>query len=40
LDGLYDELREERYRVAPALRRLVLSGRLGQSTGEGFFAYD
>jgi len=40
LDGLYDELREERYRVAPALRRLTLSGRLGRQTGEGFFRHD
>jgi 3-hydroxybutyryl-CoA dehydrogenase len=40
LDGLYDELREERYRMAPALRRLGLSGRLGRQTGEGFFRYD
>jgi 3-hydroxybutyryl-CoA dehydrogenase len=40
LDGLYDELREERYRTAPALRRLALSGRLGRQTGEGFFGYE
>jgi 3-hydroxybutyryl-CoA dehydrogenase len=40
LDGLFDEYREERYRAAPLLRRLVLSGRLGQATGEGFFTYD
>jgi 3-hydroxybutyryl-CoA dehydrogenase len=40
LDGLYEELHEERYRIAPLLRRLVLSGRLGQQTGEGFFRYD
>jgi 3-hydroxybutyryl-CoA dehydrogenase len=40
LDGLADELREDRYRAAPALRRLVLSGRLGRQTGEGFFAYE
>jgi 3-hydroxybutyryl-CoA dehydrogenase len=40
LDGLYDELHEERYRMAPALRRLGLSGRLGRQTGEGFFRYD
>jgi 3-hydroxybutyryl-CoA dehydrogenase len=40
LDALRDESGEERYRVAPALRRLVLSGRLGQQTGEGLFRYD
>jgi 3-hydroxybutyryl-CoA dehydrogenase len=39
LDGLYEELGEERYRVAPMLRRLVLAGRLGRQTGEGFFGY-
>src|SRR6185312_1242543 len=39
LDALADEYREERYRAAPLLRRLVLSGRLGRSTGEGFFTY-
>ena len=40
LEGLSEELREERYRAAPALRRLVLSARLGRQTGEGFFSYD
>jgi 3-hydroxybutyryl-CoA dehydrogenase len=40
LDALFDEYREERYRAAPLLRRLVLSGRVGQATGEGFFTYD
>jgi 3-hydroxybutyryl-CoA dehydrogenase len=40
LDGLYDERREERYRTAPALRALALSGRIGRPTGEGFFSYD
>ncbi len=39
LDGLYEERREERYRAAPLLRSLVMSGRLGHQTGEGFFAY-
>ena len=39
LDALYDEYREERYRTAPPLRRLGLSGRLGVQTGEGFFSY-
>jgi 3-hydroxybutyryl-CoA dehydrogenase len=40
LDGLHEELGEDRYRMAPALRRLALSGRLGRHTGEGFFRYD
>jgi len=40
LDALADEYREERYRAAPLLRRLVLSGRIGRATGEGFFTYD
>jgi 3-hydroxybutyryl-CoA dehydrogenase len=39
LDALYEEYREERYRTAPALRRLGLSGRLGVQTGAGFFSY-
>jgi 3-hydroxybutyryl-CoA dehydrogenase len=36
LDGLYGELREERYRAAPLLRSLVARGRLGEATGAGF----
>jgi 3-hydroxybutyryl-CoA dehydrogenase len=40
LDGLYEERREERYRAAPLLRSLVMSGRLGRLTGEGFFCYE
>ena len=40
LDGLSDELREDRYRAAPTLRRLAWSGRLGRQTGEGFFAHE
>jgi 3-hydroxybutyryl-CoA dehydrogenase len=40
LDALADEYREERYRAAPLLRRLVLSDRLGRPTGGGFFSYD
>ncbi len=38
--ALCDERREERYRPAPMLTRLVLSGRLGGDTGGGFFDYD
>jgi 3-hydroxybutyryl-CoA dehydrogenase len=40
LDALWAEQREERYRTAPLLRRLVLAGRVGRATGEGFFTYD
>ena len=40
LDALHGELGEERYRAAPALRRMVAEGRLGEATGSGFFDYD
>jgi 3-hydroxybutyryl-CoA dehydrogenase len=40
LDALCGEYREERYRPAPALRRLVRAGRLGRASGSGFFEYD
>jgi 3-hydroxybutyryl-CoA dehydrogenase len=40
LDALHEELREERYRAAPLLRHMVAEGRVGRSTGEGFFVYD
>jgi 3-hydroxybutyryl-CoA dehydrogenase len=40
LDGLCEHYREERYRPAPALRRLVLDGRLGRHVGAGFHVYD
>jgi 3-hydroxybutyryl-CoA dehydrogenase len=39
LDALCDEYREERYRPAPVLRRLVHAGRLGREAGGGFFDY-
>ncbi|MGH2997033.1 MAG: 3-hydroxyacyl-CoA dehydrogenase family protein, partial [Gaiellaceae bacterium] len=39
LDALRGELGEERYRAAPLLRRMVAEGRLGSSTGAGFFSY-
>ena len=39
LDGLSDEYREERYRAAPALRRMAEAGRLGRLAGAGFFEY-
>ncbi|HMJ04223.1 MAG TPA: 3-hydroxyacyl-CoA dehydrogenase NAD-binding domain-containing protein [Conexibacter sp.] len=40
LDALSDEYREERYRAAPLLRRLVLAGRIGEATGAGFHDHD
>jgi 3-hydroxybutyryl-CoA dehydrogenase len=40
LDLLWEEYREERYRPAPALRRLARTGRLGRATGAGLFPYD
>jgi 3-hydroxybutyryl-CoA dehydrogenase len=40
LDALYDERREERYRAAPLLRRLVAEGRTGMLAGEGFFRHE
>jgi len=40
LDGLWEEYHEERYRSAPALRRLVRAGQLGRASGLGFFPYD
>jgi 3-hydroxybutyryl-CoA dehydrogenase len=40
LDALHEDLREERYRAAPLLRHMVAQGRMGRSTGEGFFTYD
>jgi 3-hydroxybutyryl-CoA dehydrogenase len=40
LDALHEELGEERYRAAPLLRQMVAEGRIGRSTGEGFFVYE
>ncbi|MGA2321749.1 MAG: 3-hydroxyacyl-CoA dehydrogenase NAD-binding domain-containing protein [Solirubrobacteraceae bacterium] len=40
LDALCDEYREERYKPAPVLRRLVAAGRLGRATGAGFHDYE
>ena len=39
LDSLYEELKEERYRAAPLLRRMVAEGAIGEATG-GFFTYE
>lgn len=40
LEGLALETGDDRYRIAPELRRLGWAGRLGQATAEGFFSYD
>jgi 3-hydroxybutyryl-CoA dehydrogenase len=39
LQALCEEYREERYRPAPALRRLAQAGRMGRASGAGFFDY-
>jgi 3-hydroxybutyryl-CoA dehydrogenase len=39
LESLCEEYREERYRPAPALRRLAQDGRMGRAGGAGFFDY-
>jgi 3-hydroxybutyryl-CoA dehydrogenase len=39
LGALGEEYREERYRPAPALRRLAQAGRLGRASGAGFYDY-
>jgi 3-hydroxybutyryl-CoA dehydrogenase len=39
LEALCEEYREERYRPAPELRRLIHAGRLGRAAGAGFFEY-
>jgi 3-hydroxybutyryl-CoA dehydrogenase len=40
MTGLFEEWGEDRYRPSPLLRRMVLAGRLGKKTGEGFYQYD
>lgn len=39
MTGLYDEWKEDRYRPSPLLRRMVLAGKLGKKSGEGFHKY-
>jgi 3-hydroxybutyryl-CoA dehydrogenase len=39
LEGLQAETGEDRYRPAPLIKKLVLAGYLGESTGKGFYEY-
>ncbi|WP_232698877.1 3-hydroxyacyl-CoA dehydrogenase family protein [Brevibacillus daliensis] len=39
VNGIHRDLREERYRPAPLLRKLVLAARTGKKCGQGFYLY-
>ncbi len=36
---MYDEFRDAKYAPPPLLKRMVLAGRLGRKSGQGFYAY-
>lgn len=38
-DMMFDEFKDPMYAAPPLLRRMVLAGRLGQKTGQGFYDY-
>ena len=39
LDGLHQELGEDKYRPSPLLRKMVRAGHLGRKSGKGFYDY-
>ena len=39
LEGLHQELGEDKYRPAPLLRKMVRAGHLGRKSGKGFYDY-
>ena len=39
LEGLQSETGDDRYRPSPLLKRMVLAGQLGESTGQAFYQY-
>jgi len=40
LEGLHQELGEDKYRPAPMLRKMVRAGHLGRKSGRGFYDYN
>ncbi|HEX7226440.1 MAG TPA: 3-hydroxyacyl-CoA dehydrogenase family protein, partial [Candidatus Binatia bacterium] len=40
LEGLERETGDDRYRPAPIIKKLVIAGFLGETTGKGFYSYE